>query len=228
VEQFLHAGHTPFGYTDLGKKLGHMCDSSMADGIYDGILKLDALSDPAIQAIVNQLKMHPLLVNIIKPVMTPEDFKSAFTCVPEKTASSLSGRGVHHYNACAKGLKDGLPDIICEVYAAMMTAPLKIGYYPERWKHAIDVMLVKTQGVSRSENLWTIQLLEVDLNQVLCVAFARNITKLSNQQEGIISEHPYDQAHKTCITPVLNKRSMVKLRIQKWTAQIVFDNDVNG
>jgi hypothetical protein len=61
----------------------------MADDIYDGFL--EALSDPAIQAIVDQLKKHPLLENIIKPVVTAEDFKSAFKCVPKKTSSSPSG-----------------------------------------------------------------------------------------------------------------------------------------
>jgi hypothetical protein len=100
---------------------------------------------------VDQLKKRPLLVKIIKPVMTPEDFKSAFKCVPEKNASSLSGRGVHHYEACAEGLKDGLTDIILEVYDAIMTVPPETGYCPKRWRHAIDVMLEKIPGVSRSD-----------------------------------------------------------------------------
>jgi hypothetical protein len=59
----------------------------MADDIYDGIPKHDALSDPTIQSIVDQLKKNPLLVKMIKPIVTPEEFKSAFKFVPEKTAS---------------------------------------------------------------------------------------------------------------------------------------------
>jgi hypothetical protein len=97
MEQFSHEVQTPFGYTDLDKELGHTCDSPLVDIIYDGILEQDALSDLVIQEIVDQLKKHPLLVNIIKPVVTPEDFKSDFICVPVKTSPSLSGRGVHHY-----------------------------------------------------------------------------------------------------------------------------------
>jgi hypothetical protein len=151
VEQLSHAGQPPFGYTDLGKELVHTGDSPRTNDIYDIILKHDALSDPTIQSIEDQLKKHPLLVKIIKPTVTPEDFKSAFKCVPEKTASLLSGGGVHHYKACAKGLKDCLPDIICEVYAEMMTFSLDTGYCPKRWKHAIYVMLEKIQGVSRSD-----------------------------------------------------------------------------
>jgi hypothetical protein len=73
----------------------------MAQDIYDGTLEHDALSYGAINAIVAQLRKHPAIDKSLKPVVTPEDFKSAFKCVPEKTASSLSGRGVHHYKACA-------------------------------------------------------------------------------------------------------------------------------
>jgi hypothetical protein len=92
VEQFSHAGATPFGYIDLGKDLGHTGDSQMAHDIYDRTLQHDALNDEAIYAIVVQLRKHPAIENILKPVVSPEDFKSAFKCVPEKTASSFSGR----------------------------------------------------------------------------------------------------------------------------------------
>jgi hypothetical protein len=49
-----------------------------------------------------------------------EDFKSAFKCVPEKTASSYSGRGYRHYKACAEGSSDGLVDANAGVHAALM------------------------------------------------------------------------------------------------------------
>jgi hypothetical protein len=101
--------------------MGHTGDPPMDDDIYKGILEREALSDPAIQTIVDQLKKRPLLDNIIKPVVTEEDFKPAFKYVPEKMAASPSGWGVHHYKACTKGYYDGLSEILCEVYAAIMT-----------------------------------------------------------------------------------------------------------
>jgi hypothetical protein len=52
VEQFSHAGATPFGYTDIGKDLGHTGDSQMAQYIYYGTLEHGALSDGSINAIV--------------------------------------------------------------------------------------------------------------------------------------------------------------------------------
>jgi hypothetical protein len=73
VEQFCHAGATPFGYTSLGK-----LDSSMAQAVYDVNLEHNTLINSAIQAIVKKLFKHPAIDKILTPVVTPEDFKSAF------------------------------------------------------------------------------------------------------------------------------------------------------
>jgi hypothetical protein len=167
VEKFSLAGATPFGYTPLSKELGHTGDSPMADEIYNGTLNHESLDYEAINAIVTQLRKHSAIQQILSPIVTEEDFKSAFKGVPEKTASSYSGRGVHHYNACSEGSQDGTADLTSALHAAMMTVPLTAGFCPERWKQAGDVMLEKIPGVPRSNKLRIIQLLEADLNQFL-------------------------------------------------------------
>jgi hypothetical protein len=197
----------------------------MAQYIYDGTQEHDALSDGAIYAIVAQLRKHPAIGKILKPVVSLEDFKSDFKCVPEKTAPSFLVRGVHYYKACAEGSDDGLDDIQVEVHAATMTVPLDAGFCPERWKQAVDVMLEKVPGIPTSEKLRSIQLLEAYLNQVLRIAFTRNITRLTKDHKGIISEHLYGRSHTTCMTPVLNKLLNIQILIQKKVEGIVFYND---
>jgi hypothetical protein len=226
IEQFSHAGDTPFGYTPLGDELGHTCDTLMADDIYNGTLEHISLTDHAIQAIVKQLRKHPLLTKMISPVVTTEDFFSCFGCVAEKTSSS-SGQHVGHYLACTD-LKDELSVLLAAVHAAMMPIPLAEGFCTERWRQSLDIMLEKIPGVPRINKLRIIQLLEADLNQVLRSAFARNISKLAQETPGIISEHQYGRSHQTCLTPVLNKLLTVQLLIQKKTNGIVFDNDAKG
>jgi hypothetical protein len=125
----------------------------MAQSIFEGTLGNAALSDSAINAIAEQLRKHPSIDNILKLVVTPEDFKSAFKCVPEKTVSYFSGKGVHNYKACAEGSDDGLEYIKVEVHAAMMMVPLNAGFFPERWKQAVDVMLEKLPGISISNKM---------------------------------------------------------------------------
>jgi hypothetical protein len=153
VEKFSHAGANPLGYTDLGRELGHTGDTPMAEAILDGTFEHESLTDEALAAILKQLRKHPNVQEIIQPIVTEADFKSEFKCVPEKKASSFSGRGVHHYKACAEGSDDGLADIQSAIHVAMMTVPFATGFCPERWKKAIDVMLEKIPGVVRSNKL---------------------------------------------------------------------------
>jgi hypothetical protein len=79
----------------------------------------------------------------------------------------------------------------------------------------VDNMLEKVSGIARTNKLGIIQLLEADLNQVFRAAFARNITKLAQTHEGVISEHQYGRSHRTCISPILNKLLTIQILIQK-------------
>jgi hypothetical protein len=138
----------------------------MADDIYKGTLQHRSFIDHALKAIGKQLRKHPLLTKMIYPVVTTEDFISCCGCVADKTSSSPSNRHVGHYLACID-LKDELSVILAAVHAAIMSIPLAEGFYPERWREAMDIMLEKIPGVPRINRLRIIQLLEADLNQVL-------------------------------------------------------------
>jgi hypothetical protein len=228
VEQFFHAGKTLFGYTELGEALGHTGDYPLAEGILEGKAYHPALTYEAFHAIVKQLRRYPVIQKIIKPVIKVDDFRSTVKCVPEKTASSYSNRGTPHYKACAENMDDGLTDGMYSVHAVTMPIPLTAVFCPERWKHVIDVMLEKIPGVARTNKLRIIQLLEADMNQVLRIAFARNITKLARDNEGVISNHQYGRSYKTCISPILNKLLKTQLLIWKKVNGTVFDNDAKG
>jgi hypothetical protein len=89
VKQLPLAGETPFGYSPLDKDLGHTGDSEMADVIHEGTLEHEAISDAAIDAVVKKLRKHPALDKVINPVVTQEDFRSAFKCVREKNSVVL-------------------------------------------------------------------------------------------------------------------------------------------
>jgi hypothetical protein len=118
----------------------------MAQDIFERKPEHADYSDISIYAFVEQLRKHPAIDNILKPVVMPEDFESAFKYVPEKTAWSFSGRGVHHYKACTEEYDDGLSDIKVELRAEMMMVPLDAGLCPERWKQAVYFMLEKYLG----------------------------------------------------------------------------------
>jgi hypothetical protein len=84
VEQFSHAGTTPFGYTELGKDLTRTGDSDMDENILNGTLEHECMDNEAICAIGGQLKRHPKIQGILSPIVMTADFQPSFKCVPEK------------------------------------------------------------------------------------------------------------------------------------------------
>jgi hypothetical protein len=212
----------------LSEALGHTGDSPLAEDILKGKTDHLALTYDDLYAIVIKLRRHPVIQKISKPVITVDGFRSAVKCVPEKTASSYSGRGTSHYIACAENMDDRLTIVVFSVYADMMPIPLAAGLCPERDKNVIDVMLEKITGVLRMNKQHIIQFLEADLNQVLRISFATNITKLARGNEGIISNHQYGRSHKTCIVPILNKLLPIQFLTQKKVNGIVLSNDAKG
>jgi hypothetical protein len=186
------------------------------------------MKEEAIQAIFQQLKRHLTIQGILTPIVSAKDFHSCFKFVPEKTASSYSERSAPHYKACVGGSKDGLADTLAEIHAAMATIPLETGFCPERWRHAVEIMLEKIPVTARTNKLRITQLIEGDLKQVLRATFARNITKLAHNHEVVISEHQYGWSHRMCISPILNKLFTIQILIQKQTNGIIFDNDAKG
>jgi hypothetical protein len=140
----------------------------------------------------------------------------------------LRVRGTPLQGMLSEGSQGGIADLVAAVHASMMIMPLAAGLCPEWWKQTVDVMLEKIHGVPRSNKLRIIQLLEEDINQVICIPFARNMSRLAKEHSGIISKHQYGQANKTCLTPVQHKLLTVQLLIHKKTDGIVFQNDENG
>jgi hypothetical protein len=228
VEQFSHAGATPFEFTDLGKELGHTGGSAMAEDIMDGTLEHECMKDESIRAIVQQLKRYLTIQGILTTIVSANYLQFCFKYVPDKTTSSYSGRSVPNCKACTDGSKDGLADTLAEIHASMATIPLETGFCPERWRHTVDITLEKISGIARTNKLRIIQLLEADLNQLMRAAFARKTTKLAHNHEGVISEHQYGRSHRTYIIPILNKLFTIQILIQKRMNGRIFDNEAKG
>jgi hypothetical protein len=100
----------------------------MANYMLEGTCQHECLSNEAIRKIVNQLREYPMVQQIWKPIVMPEDFTSCLKYVPEKTALTYSGRSVPHYKACSQIKEEGIGELLASVYTAMMTVPLDTGF----------------------------------------------------------------------------------------------------
>lgn len=91
----------------------------------------------------------------ISSIITVSDFLSGFKTISEKPLSSPSGwHFLGHY--CA----------------ALKSVPFEFGFtLLDPWTNATKVMLENLKGHPCIDKLWVIQLLEVDLNMVLCIVF---------------------------------------------------------
>ena len=76
-------------------------------------------------------------------------------------------------------------DMMAEVFAIMMSLPLRYGFVNKRWCWATDVMLEKKQGVRKIHQLRIIGLMEADFSTDLKLLFAKKM--MSNAERSGIS-----------------------------------------
>jgi hypothetical protein len=91
-------------------------------------------------------------------IITPEDWTGHWMRAKESTSSSISGRHFGHYKA---GLRN---QYITYLHALQSTLVVKSGIVLERWANGLLVMLQKIFGCSLITKLWSILLMEADLN----------------------------------------------------------------
>ncbi len=108
-------------------------------------------------------------VNAIDITVTGTDLTQSFKVLPDKTASSPSGRHTTHYKVCFQDPS------LSETLAYMISLPFKTGFSPSRWQKSIQVMLKKIAGFPLITKLRVIQLLEADMNLAFRILWGRRL-----------------------------------------------------
>jgi len=109
--------------------------------------------------------------------------------------------GIHfgHYIAAVK-------EILTEkINRLMATIPMITGISPQRWRHALNVMLEKVAGNCSVEKLRIIMLFEADFNNNN-KWLGRAVMRNAKQLEEIAPEQYGSRSHKAAGTQCLNKR----------------------
>jgi hypothetical protein len=222
--QYHQAVTTPFGSGYLADTIGFNIDKPGAADILNGTFEISPSANllPETKRILKFLQEPCHSTPDLPSEITPEEFKSTYKIVKERTSSSVSGRHVGHYKAAAQDLT------ITIVHATMMSLPFLVGFSPTRWRKVVDVMLEKEPGNPKLHRLRIIALIESDYNQSQRILVAR---RLSHRMEdlGIIPEMQYgSRPGKLCVSPVLNKQlTHDVIRQTKHTAAII-ENDAVG
>ena len=111
--------------------------------------------------------------------ITPEDYEEGFKKWPEMTATSPSGRHLGLYKALLNN------EELSGFFSGMCELPVKYGFAPKRWAHALKLMLEKDQGKPRVSRLRVIHLLEADYNFVLRTMWGQKTSMEGKRQQSL-------------------------------------------
>jgi hypothetical protein len=73
----------------------------------------------------------------ISPKISPDQFKSCYKAMDERTSSSPSGRHLGHYKTAT------FSDELSNLHSIMMSIPPLAGIAPTKWQQIVNVMLEK-------------------------------------------------------------------------------------
>ncbi len=169
---FSQASNTPGATGNLSSILPPFARNLVTDAILAGTFDLSNIDPvPEVEAFLSTMKQPETLQGItpINVAITQEDFQHSFKVLPDKVASSPSGRHMTHYKVCAKS------NAISAILASMITIPFQLGFSPKRWQKAIQVMLEKDTGRPLIHRLRVIQLLEADMNLAFRTIWGRRL-----------------------------------------------------
>jgi hypothetical protein len=115
-----------------------------------------------IQQFVNALK-RPAGITNLPSVYGTEAFIAGWRGLSKKTSSSPSGRHIGLYKALIiDNYEDNKSTV--SIFCTMSAIPIRVGFSPNRWSKALQVMLCKKEGNFNLHCLHVIQFLEADLN----------------------------------------------------------------
>jgi hypothetical protein len=225
TKQYNQAQHTPFGSGYLAQQIGMTLEGPAAEDILRGTFVPDPEVTflPETERILKYLSAPPDKGRQTFPTLiTPEDFKSNYNIVKERTSSSVSGRHVGHYKAATKD--DGLSTM----HSLMISLPYIVEFSPTRWRKVVDVMLEKEPGNPKIHRLRIIALIESDYNQSQRILLARRMTH-KMEDTNLIPDMQYgSRPGRLCISPVLNKHLTHNIIRQTKQMAAIIENDAVG
>jgi hypothetical protein len=113
--------------------------NAVMQGVYDILEDVDSYMSKFIQ----HLAMAPAIqqASPIRIYFTTEEWKQGWRKAKECTSLGFDFLHFGHFKAGCTN------DIIANFKATMANTPILSGYAPQRWRKAIDCMLLKTRGV---------------------------------------------------------------------------------
>ena len=159
--RFHQASDTPFMVPPLSTIVGHLGIGPTADCILRGEFEPPPGTDPYAAKLLLHLRMDETVSSArpMSTIITTEEHCDGWRRVKERTSSGPCGPHFGHFRA---GTTNRL---IADFEATMANIPFATGYSPSRWRHGMDVELLKKPGNYRVTDLRTIVLYDAEFNR---------------------------------------------------------------
>ena len=171
---------------------------------------LERLSEEA-RKWLRQLQEKKFVANgkLISTHISTNDWIAGWRKMRESTASAPGSHYGHYKTAAmvAKLPKDHRDHTrqLAEIYATMLSLPLKHGFAPDRWKHCVDAILEKIPGKPIIEKLRIIMLYEADFNFMLKLIWGRRLVRHAEKYNCIGTSNHGSRSGQQCIDALLEK-----------------------
>jgi hypothetical protein len=221
--KFSQSFHTPFYHTPLRESFGFKGLTTSAQSVLAGVYEYpEALSSYIVDMLSQWEK--PEAIRSLEPVnmsLTLDQYRSFWNKANENISCYPSALS---FSTMKAGSFD--PDISF-VDCTLTKIPLERGFAPSRWKHCLDVMILKKSGVTDLSGLRTIVLFPVDCNYAF-KHVGRAMMKTAEQANALAPEQYGSRKRHRSINLAVNKALTFDILRQLKRPGAVCSNDAKS
>jgi hypothetical protein len=215
---------TPFMTQLLLHDFGYMGIGPNANTVMRGEYDIPADVDSYTCKFIQHLAMEPVIQHaspIRTTYFTTEEWKQGWRKAKERTSSASDFLHFGHFKAGCTN------DVIANFEATMANIPILSGYAPQRWRQAINCMLLKKPGEFRVDKLRTIVLFDPEANFTFKY-LGRSVMAHAELHNQLPEEQYSSRKNKTAIAHALNKHLSYDLMRQMKTAGALCSNNAKS
>jgi len=221
--KFLQSSHTPFYLPPLKDEFGFKGLTNSAQAALAGLYESNFDIQEQVLDVITQWQM-PQAVRDLGPInmdLSFDQYTSFWRKAKEDTSCFPSALS---FSTMKAGSFDSS---IASLDCSMTRIPLKYGFAPNRWKHCLDVMLLKKSGITDLSGLRTIVLFPVDCNYAF-KHVGRSMMRIAEQTKSLAPEQYGSRKRHKAIDLAVNKALTFDILRQLKRAGAICSNDAKS
>jgi len=222
-KKFLQSTHTPFYLSPLKDNFGFKGLTTASQAVLAGVYDSNHNLDQRILDVIAQWQMPDEVKQLgpLKMAMSVESYVKYWKKAKENTSCYPSALSFSTMKAGA------FDPQIAALDCQLTRIPLIAGFAPARWKHCLDVMIMKKSGVTDLSGLRTIVLFPVGCNYAF-KHVGREMMKVAESTKSLAPEQYGSRKRHKAIDLAVNKALTFDILRQLKRAGAICSNDAKS